>query len=517
MSSESSTEEEVSQYRSDEETEVSSLPSFVPPAGWKKLQTSEVSKFDIVDIQNDENEIWLLKIPSRVTRADLSGKTFKLSTEGAEVPTKVAKLQKNIQETTFASFKKRTVDTTATYGVYEMPTGKLKSQGEKDDEFTKGMASHQAILDKMQEFELLMPNKSSNGSLFLSSKKPDRYFNICREIEQPDLTQNIDSTLLKKPDVQHPPESFVPRSAATVPEFSKEHMDKAYLENKKFRQKLIEDEEFLTTTDEEVPVTPTKKRTNESKYGKGHKKILKSQYFTNLYSSDDEILAEVAEEEAEFAKMAQEQIRLKETITKSLEDAERQAFETWIPSLVTCPKFEPPVTWWSKMSERIIAEEEEKKLKPYAIKRDWSVEERMEYYKKYMCEPPPYPVPKPKGWASGSCDLTANRTPFFSKKRKRFNNQGPGGGSHFGNEHGVERCRLSNRELNNFHVPVENVEDQYENEEDLEYQVNDYEMHSQDADIGGYPESTYPMNTMEPEDQDVSAIPKQEYHDSDDW
>ncbi|CAG8524436.1 2902_t:CDS:2 [Acaulospora morrowiae] len=65
--------------------------------------------------------------------------------------------------------------------------------------------------------------------------------------------------------------------------------------------------------------------------------------------------------------------------------------------------------------------------------------------------------------------------------------------------------------------PMENAEDQYENEENLEYQVDDYEMHGQEPDVEVYQETTYPsMGITEPEEQDM-ALPKQEYHDSDDW
>ncbi|CAG8615016.1 7218_t:CDS:1 [Acaulospora morrowiae] len=449
-----------------EETDASSLPSFKPPVGWKKIQTSnEDSKFGIVDVQNGENEIWLLKVPSRVTRIDLSGKTFRLPPGSINVPTKVAKIQKTLQETTFSSFQRKTIETAATYGVYEI----APRNNEDNGEISQSTAPHQAILDKMREFELLIP---SNGGLVLS-KKPDRYFNICREIELPDPASNIETILSKKPEIpQHPSESFVSRSITTSSEFTRKNLNEvADLEQKRFQRKLIEEwkynrwhkyikkhnkkmreaylewqekckilvkqsrekfvrelanekftkkktdkkakkrklnsendgvesfdnEEFLTTTDEE-PSPVKKKRKKESKFGQGYyKKMLKAQYFIDPDSGDDEILTEVAEEEAEFAKLAQEQILMKEEATKSLEEAERNAAQTWTPSLVTYPKFEPPTSRWSKMNERIIKEEGEKKLKPYSIKRDWTVEERTEYYKKYNCEPPPYPVPKQMG------------------------------------------------------------------------------------------------------------------------
>ncbi|CAG8445387.1 7539_t:CDS:2 [Diversispora eburnea] len=432
----SGTESEDSQ-----ENENSSLPSFKPPLGFERGKHAKVaSKFNVSEVENNETEIWIIKVPSRIVKADLSGKSFKIPVEATEGSTKVANLQKKLHETIFTSYQKRTVETMADYGVYIENLGNLQSNNESKQSKN---SSHQVILDKMQEFELLIPNNSSNssnsnGELVLSSKKPTRYFNIYREIEFPDSIINIKksrNSLIP----QHPPESFIPRFITTFPEFPKERTEEVNLEKENFRKKLINEwefnrwhkeikkhnkkmreayydwqekydnnnedsennenkddldsEEFLTTTDEETDLVK-KKKTKINHESRSF--TLKLQNRNEIDSEEEKILAEVMEEEEALAKIAHEQIRIKEEKIQNLEEAEKKTAETWTSSLVTYPKFERPITWWSKMREKILVEEE-KKLKPYIIKRDWSMQERLEYYKEYHSEAPSYPISEAKG------------------------------------------------------------------------------------------------------------------------
>ncbi|RHZ82705.1 hypothetical protein Glove_104g48 [Diversispora epigaea] len=476
----SDTESEDSQ-----ENENSSLPSFKPPLGFERgKHTKVVSKFNVNEIENDKTEIWIIKVPSRIVRADLSGKSFKIPVEATEGPTKVASLQKKLHETIFTSYQKRTVETIADYGVYIENLRNLQSNNESKQSKN---SSQQVILDKMQEFELLIPSNSSNstnsnGELVLSGKKPTRYFNIYREIEFPDLiinTKKSRNSLIP----QHPPESFIPRFITTFPEFPKERMEEVNLEKENFRKKLINEwefnrwhkeikkhnkkmreayydwqekckmmvreskekfieelinknnrnnkrarktlkdksnrkekelnsddnnhedsesnenkedldsEEFLTTTDEETDLVKKKKKKINHESSPF---TLKLQNGNEIDSEEEKILAEVMEEEEALANMAHEQIRIKEETIQNLEEAEKKTAETWTSSLVAYPKFERPITWWSKTREKILVEEE-KKLKPYMIKRDWSMQERLEYYKEYHSEAPPYPVSDAKG------------------------------------------------------------------------------------------------------------------------
>lgn len=456
-----------------EDPQENEVSSFEPPLGFERTkQAKEISKFNVSEVENDKTEIWLIKVPSRFVRADLSGKSFKIPTDATEGLTKVATIQKKISETIFTSYQKRTAESTVEYGVY------LENlRGEN------GSSSQRAIFDKMQEFEVLIPRNDSsnvsNGDLVLSSKKPTRYLNIHRELELSDPTNS--SIISKKSEVpRHPPETFIPRFITTFPEFPKERIKEVNLEKENFREKLMNEwefnrwrkemrrhykkrreayfdwqekckmmireskeefmrelvnrqnlkkgkrvrktskdklnkkrkelnpddkdndkgnddedlgsEEFLTTTDEEIDYVRKKKiKVNH----KSRKFALKLQN-NNGIESEEEILAEVGEEEKALAKIAQEQTRIREERIKNLEDTERRTAETWTPSLVRYPKFEEPITWWSQKRDKILAEEGNK-VKPYINKRDWSMQERLEYYEKYCSEAPPFPVSEPKG------------------------------------------------------------------------------------------------------------------------
>ncbi|CAG8790439.1 34281_t:CDS:1, partial [Racocetra persica] len=352
---------------------------------------------------DDENEIWLFKLPPNISKEDLVGKTLTFPKGSPKLPNKVAKFEKSVQ------INKKKGTTTLEYNIQELP---VKST---------------------QEFEILLPSQKDNDDLVISNKKPARFFNIIRKFNTPDPENNIEAILKNDQKIpQQPSETFIPRLIANYPEFSDQHINEAIAEKEQFETKLMGDWQFSNwhkeikkhiqinrkaylawkkncilevnkskqifakelaakkimiddvqkiekrkfesngdeLEDEDECLKSTMKKGNRvKKKGKSTFESFKiSEQQDRLDDSDADILAEVAEEEAAFAKMASDQMLEEEKRARELQNAEREATEIWTPALVTFPKYEPPTTWWSKMNDEILDEIEKTKLKPYAKK-----------------------------------------------------------------------------------------------------------------------------------------------------
>ncbi|CAG8824014.1 6182_t:CDS:1, partial [Cetraspora pellucida] len=375
------------------------FPPYIPPKGWKKTENlnKKKSKFDIDDINGDENEIWLFKLPPNISKEDLVGKTLTFPKGSPKLPNKVAKFEKSVQ------INKKKVTATLKYNIQELP---VKST---------------------QEFEILLPSQKDNDDLVLSNKKPAKFFNIIRKFNTPDPEDNIEAILTNVQKIpQQPPETFIPRLIADYPEFSDQHINETIAEKEQFEKKLmgdwqftnwhkeikkhiqinrkaylewkkncilevnkskqifakglakkkvviddvqkIEKRKFESDGDEleneiEYLKSTMKKNNRAKKKGKSNFESLKISDLSD-YDSDADILAEVAEEEAAFAKMASDQMLEEKKKASELQNAEKEAAEIWTPALVAFPKYEPPPTWWSKMNDEILDEIEKTKLKP---------------------------------------------------------------------------------------------------------------------------------------------------------
>ncbi|KAF0429271.1 hypothetical protein F8M41_005721 [Gigaspora margarita] len=315
--------------------DIQQFPLYIPPKGWKQKENlnQEKSKFDTDDINNDENEIWIFKLPPNISKEDLVGKTLTFPKGTPKLPNKVAKFEKSVQ----INKKKETAN--LKYNIQQLP------------------------INLTQEFEILLPSQKDEVDLVLSNKKPTKFFNITRKFNRPEPKNNIEAILKDYQKIpQQPPETFIPRNITNYPEFPNQHINEAIAEKKRFEKKLMDDWQF----------------NNWQKELKKHNQVNRKAYLTWKksylldYDSDADILAEVAEEEAAFAKMASDQMIKEEKRAKELQNTERETTEIWTPALVTYPKYEPPTTWWSKMNDEILDEVEKIKLKPRTKNRDWT-------------------------------------------------------------------------------------------------------------------------------------------------
>ncbi|CAI2161793.1 6325_t:CDS:2 [Funneliformis geosporum] len=436
------------------------FPQYEPPSGWKKLETSEISTFDFKNVHNEDNELWLFKIPPNISKSDLQGLTLKLPTGLSRIPTKVATIQQELQE---HLYKKKNSES-AEYHVYEMPNDDDISQ---ENEMGKGIirelrAPHETIYKQMKGLEILLPCHEAQG-LLLSHKKPTRYFNICRPVNPPDSNSNIDSILAKRRDtIIHPPETFVPRYTTTFPDYSKKHMIEANAAKEKFRNKMMNEwkfpkwqqqikkhEEMVESSYREYKkkckiavnqskrkfakevkdkkgwdVLGIKKRKTSSNGGNmedgdgnsstasssieseerlpNKTKILADLKRQRNFEHEDpdidlEIFEEVAEEEMAFVQLAQNQIYQRRRTVKEAREAEKMASVTWVPALVNYPTYKPPETWWSKTYDKIFDETSKTKFRPKLTKWKYTLEERLEYYRRHGCEPPSYAAAGTRG------------------------------------------------------------------------------------------------------------------------
>ncbi|CAG8562806.1 12930_t:CDS:2 [Funneliformis caledonium] len=433
------------------------FPQYEPPPGWKKIEASDPSTFDFKNVHKEENELWLFKIPPTISKSDLQGLTLKLPKGISRIPTKVATIQKELQE---HLYKKKNSES-AEYHVYEMPNDDDVSQ---ENETGKGIirelrAPHETIFRQMRGLEILLPCQEAQG-LLLSQKKPTRYFNICRPVNPPDPSSNIDSILTKRSmTIIHPPETFVPRYTTTFPEYSKRHMIEAKAAKEKFRNKMMNEwkfsnwqrqmkkhEEMVESTYREykkkcrMVVNKSKRKFTkevEDKKGWDVLGIKKRKTSSNMEDDDDnsstassdieseerppnkakilaelkrqgtfehedqdtdlEILEEVAEEEMAFVQLAQNQIHQRRRTVKEAREEEKRATVTWVPALVNYPTYKPPETWWSKTYEKILDETAQTKFRPKLTKWKYTLEERLGYYRRHGCEPPLYAVAGTKG------------------------------------------------------------------------------------------------------------------------
>ncbi|RIA95293.1 hypothetical protein C1645_816898 [Glomus cerebriforme] len=426
------------------------FPSYEPPPGWKKMESNDFSTFDFKNVHKEENELWLFKIPRTVSKSDLQGLTLKLPFGLSRVPTKVATLQKALQE--HLHKKSELVE----YHVYEMPNDdNISQENEVAKEFIQELrAPHETIFRQMKELEIFLPCQEAQG-LLLSHKRPTRYFNISRSVNPPDPSSNIDSILANKPEpIPHPSETFIPRFTVSFPDYSKRHIIEARETKKKFRNRMMnewnfpkwqqqikEHEEiaerafkeyqkncktlvnkskknFVREVEEKgQKVIEEKPRRQKRKYSnistpsssgesESEKPLTKIKILTELKlkrkkieesDTDLEILEEAAEEEVDFVKLAKNQIYQKEKAAREAQEAEKRATDTWTPALVSYPIYNPPETWWSKTYNKILNETEQTKLRPKLAKRKYTLEDRLKFYKKHGREPPLYAVPKTRG------------------------------------------------------------------------------------------------------------------------
>ncbi|CAG8774296.1 22728_t:CDS:1, partial [Gigaspora rosea] len=390
--------------------DVQQFPLYLPPKGWKQKENlnQEKTKFDTDDINNDENEIWIFKLPPNISKEDLVGKTLTFPKGTPKLPNKVAKFEKSVQ------INKKRETATLKYNIQELP------------------------INLTQEFEILLPSQKDDVDLVLSNKKPTKFFNITRKFNRPNPKSNIETILKDYQKIpQQPPETFIPRIITNYSEFPNQHINEAITEKKRFEKKLMDDwqfnnwkkeikkhnkvnskayltwkescilevnkskqifaerlaekkllidddqkiekRKFISNGDEiedenEYSKSIKKKKDYVKKKGKSSSLSFKTSEYQDLldYDSDADILAEVAEEEAAFAKMASDQMIKEEKRAKELQNIERETTEIWTPALVTYPKYEPPTTWWSKMNDEILDEVEKIKLKPRTKKRDWT-------------------------------------------------------------------------------------------------------------------------------------------------
>jgi len=210
-----------------EEINSGPFPSYEPPPGWKKLESNDLSTFDFKNVHNEKKELWLFKIPPTVSKSDLQGLTLKLPIGLSRVPTKVATIQKDL----YKKAKSELVE----YHVYEMPNdNNISQENEIAKEFIQELrAPHEMIFSQMKELEIFLPCQEAQG-LLLSHKRPTRYFNICRPINPPDPSSNVESILAHKPEpIPHPSETFIPRYTVSFPDYSKRHMIEAREAKKK--------------------------------------------------------------------------------------------------------------------------------------------------------------------------------------------------------------------------------------------------------------------------------------------
>ncbi|CAG8637885.1 15692_t:CDS:1, partial [Dentiscutata heterogama] len=356
----------------------------------------------------DENEIWIFKLPPNISKKDLVGKTLTFPKGSPKLSNKVAKFEKSVQ------INKKKEATTLKYNIQELPIKltqefELLLPSQKDDD------------------ELVLSNKKPAKFFNITRKfnRPDLTNNIEAILEN---YQKIPQ------QPQHPPETFIPRFITNFPEFTNQHIKEAAEEKKRFEKKLddwqfnnwseeiikhiqisrkayrewkkncilevnkskqlfakrlaekkviiddgqkIEKRKFDSNEDEiedesEYSKSIKKKNDYVKKKGKSSSASFKISEYQDLldYDSDADILAEVAEEEAAFAKMASDQMLKEEKRAKELQNADGEASEIWTPALVTYPKYEPPTTWWSKMNDEILDEVEKIKLKPCKKKKD---------------------------------------------------------------------------------------------------------------------------------------------------
>ncbi|GES88611.1 hypothetical protein GLOIN_2v1684463 [Rhizophagus clarus] len=405
--------------------EISSFSSYEPPSGWKKLESNDLSMFDFENVHKEEKELWLFKIPPTVSKSDLQGLTLKLPIGLSRVPTKIATIQKALQE------HKKT-KSELEYHIYEMPNDDdISQENEITKEFIQELrAPHETIFRQMKELEILLP---------------------CKEAQA-----------YKPEPIPHPSETFIQRYTVSFPDYSKRHMIEAREAKKKFRNRMMNEwdfskwqqqiknheeivkkaykeyqksckivvnkskKKFTRKVEENGQNTVEREKTKRKKrklnnntdddYGistsssssEGEKPLKKKKILADLKRQfkcktieesdiDSEILEEVAEEEVALVKLAKNQIYRKKQAAKEAQEVEKRAANNWSPALVSYPVYKPPETWWYKTYNKILNETEQTKLRPKLAKRKYTLEERLKYYKRNGREPPLYVVPKTRG------------------------------------------------------------------------------------------------------------------------
>ncbi|KAG2191409.1 hypothetical protein INT46_000229 [Mucor plumbeus] len=147
------------------------------PSGFKPALSKFDSVFDKEIIDDDDKELWLIRIPDNLSEEDLASIKIKApTTKATKKP--LAKLEKDNDK----------------YALYKVPTANnLKSESDDEDlddeNVDLGISGHEMV-----SFDCLVPSREDNGKLAFAPKKFDQFMILNQIVDIPDsiaLAQSI--------------------------------------------------------------------------------------------------------------------------------------------------------------------------------------------------------------------------------------------------------------------------------------------------------------------------------------
>ncbi|KAI8351804.1 DNA-directed RNA polymerase I, subunit RPA34.5 [Choanephora cucurbitarum] len=148
------------------------------PKDFKPALSKFDSAFDKETLLDDDNELWLIRIPDNLSESDLTHIKFK--TPGEKATKKpLGKFEKEDD----------------TYTLYKVPTAQhLKSESDSeelsDDQLDLGISGHE-----MLSFHCLVPSREHNGQFVFAPKPFDQYLILNETVDIPDTTPLAHSIL----------------------------------------------------------------------------------------------------------------------------------------------------------------------------------------------------------------------------------------------------------------------------------------------------------------------------------
>ncbi|KAI8640995.1 DNA-directed RNA polymerase I, subunit RPA34.5 [Parasitella parasitica] len=150
------------------------------PSGFKPALSKFDSVFDREAINDDDKELWLIRIPDNLSEEDLASVKIKTPTNKS-MKKPLAKLEKDDDK----------------YALYKVPTASnFKSESESGDEsgdnVDLGISGHEMI-----SFDCLVPSREDGGKLTFAPKKFDQFLILNQIVDIPDSIAFAQSILDK--------------------------------------------------------------------------------------------------------------------------------------------------------------------------------------------------------------------------------------------------------------------------------------------------------------------------------
>ncbi|CEG84753.1 hypothetical protein RMATCC62417_18511 [Rhizopus microsporus] len=148
------------------------------PRGFKPCLSKYSSPFDKEILQDDDKELWLIRIPDNISEKDLE--QLKLKVPTATTTSKLAKLEKDNNK----------------YGLYKVPTDSFSSSSSSSSNSIDNDKAQNDVGISGQEmlsFDCLVPSREDNGK-FVKVDKPFEHCLILDEVvDIPDSTALAES------------------------------------------------------------------------------------------------------------------------------------------------------------------------------------------------------------------------------------------------------------------------------------------------------------------------------------